>query len=320
MLCVVPLLRGLRQRYPDAFIAVMTSPVSYEVMLNNRYVDEAINYDKREFLGGASLKPGRFFRFTRELRKKKFELAIVPSTVSISVTSDLFSYLSGATYRIGAGEINGVENPSGLFFNSPVKLKWEETGHRHQSLRNLDIAHDLWLHVPDLSTEINLTVEEIAEARMLIGSLSLSPESFVTYHPGAGKPPNRWPAERFAEVANILSSQFSKGIVITHGPMDDEPVAAMKSKLIVPYQVIEKKRIRQVAAIISMARLVISNDTGIMHVAAAVGTPVLSLFGPTDPEQWAPIGTKHRYIVGKGGDIGSITVGEVLAVAREMLR
>jgi ADP-heptose:LPS heptosyltransferase len=320
MLCVVPLLRSLRQRYPDAFIALMTSPVSHEVMLHNRYVDQAINYDKREFLGGASVKLGRFLGFIRALRREKFELAIVPSTVSISATSDMFGYLSGAKYRIGAGEINGVENPSGLFFNSPVKLKWEETGHRHQTLRNLDIAHDLWLNIPDLSTEIDLTVAEIAEARVFIGSIGLSSASFVAYHPGAGKPPNRWPAERFAEAANRLSSQFNMGVVITHGPMDDEPIAAMKSNLTVPYQMIEKKKIRQVAAILSMARLVISNDTGIMHVAAAVGTPVLSLFGPTDPEQWAPIGTKHRYIVGKGGDIGTIMVEEVLAVAREMLR
>jgi ADP-heptose:LPS heptosyltransferase len=82
---------------------------------------------------------------------------------------------------------------------------------------------------------------------------------------------------------------------------------------------VANKSIREVAAILSLARLVISNDTGIMHVAAAVGTPVLSLFGPTDPEQWAPIGTKHRYIVGKGGDIETIPVEEVLTVAREML-
>jgi ADP-heptose:LPS heptosyltransferase len=238
----------------------------------------------------------------------------------MSATSDMFGYFSGAKYRIGAREINGVQNPSGLFFNAAVTLNWEETGHRHQTLRNLDIAHDLWLNVPDLSTKIDLTAEEVSEAKLFIATIGFRVASFISIHPGAGKPPNRWPAERFAEAASTLASEFQMGLAITHGPMDDEPVGAMKSKLTVPYHVIEKKKIREVAAILSLARLVISNDTGIMHVAAAVGTPVLSLFGPTDPEQWAPIGTKHRYIIGEGGDIGSISVGEVLTVAREMLR
>ena len=65
--------------------------------------------------------------------------------------------------------------------------------------------------------------------------------------------------------------------------------------------------------------LVVSNDTGIMHVAAAAGAPVLSLFGPTDPKQWAPIGEFHRFIVGEGGRIDRISLESVLEAAREIL-
>ncbi len=320
MLCVVPLLRGLRQRYPDAYIALMASPVNHDVMLNNPYVNRIINYDKREFLGGAWVKIGSFVSFVQNLRREKFEIAIVPSTVSTSTTSDLLAYLCGAKYRIGAGEINGKANPSSIFFNFPVRLKWEESEHRHQTLRNLDVVHGLWLNVTDLTLKIGLTEEEIDEAKLFLSNMKQPPVSFISYHPGAGKVPNRWDAERFANVANVLSSECKTGTMITCGPMDDEPVTMMKQKLTTPYQLIEQKKIRQVAAILSLAQLVVSNDTGIMHVAAAVGTPVLSLFGPTDPEQWAPIGTKHRYIVGKGRDINSIVVDEVLTVAREMLR
>ena len=318
MLCVVPLLRALHQRYPAARIALVTSPVNHEVMLNNPYVSSVVMYDKREFLGQASVKLVKFVKFTRKLRDEGFELAIVPSTVSTSVTSDMFGYLCGARYRIGAGEINGVQNSSGVFFNYPVTLNWEE--HRHQTLRHIDVAHGLSLNVSDLSSEIKLADDEVNEAKAFIGGMQLEPCSFISFHPGAGKLPNRWAAERFAQVANRLSAEFATKMMITHGPMDNEPVSAMTSALTIPYCVVERRSIRQVAAILSLARLVISNDTGIMHVAAAVRTPVLSLFGPTDAKQWAPIGTKHRYIVGKGGDIASITVEEVLAAAREMLR
>jgi ADP-heptose:LPS heptosyltransferase len=101
--------------------------------------------------------------------------------------------------------------------------------------------------------------------------------------------------------------------------MDDKPVREMARGLSVPCSIIDRRPIRTVAAIIAHADLVITNDTGIMHVAAAVGTPVLSLFGPTDPHQWAPVGERHRFLQGSDGRISSIEVKEVMTNAREML-
>lgn len=318
MLCAVPLLRGLRERYREARIVLMTSPVNHEVMLHSPYVDEIIKYDKREFLGSFFIKPAKVLKYIGRLRKGGFELVVVPSTVSASVTSDLLSYLSGATCRVGAESFDGTRSPSGVFFNCPVRLDWKGDPHRHQALRNLDIASMLHLDVTDLSSKIKVTEEEVDCARDFLSAAGMT-GPLVAYHPGAGKPPNRWPADRFAYVAVALANEFRMGTVITHGPMDDEPVRVMKSRLVSPFLVVEKKTIREVAAVLSLVRLVISNDTGIMHVAAAVGTPVLSLFGPTDPHQWAPIGAKNRFIEGKGEDIRSISVEEVLALAREML-
>ena len=102
--------------------------------------------------------------------------------------------------------------------------------------------------------------------------------------------------------------------------MDDGPVGEIIQLLSAPYLLIKRKSIREVAAILAKVSLVVTNDTGIMHVAAAVGAPVLSLFGPTEPEQWAPIGRYHRWLRGKEGDINNISVDEVLRTAREMLK
>jgi ADP-heptose:LPS heptosyltransferase len=101
--------------------------------------------------------------------------------------------------------------------------------------------------------------------------------------------------------------------------MDAVPVSEMLRHLAVPFEVIKEKEIREVATILSAADLVIANDTGIMHVAAGVGVPVLSLFGPTDPSQWAPIGRQHRFLKGRDGDINTITANEVIRCAEEML-
>ncbi|RPH35250.1 hypothetical protein EHM92_06495, partial [bacterium] len=85
----------------------MASPVNVDVMRNNRYLDEVILYDKREFLDHGRLRPVSLLRFIRELRARRFTIAIVPATVSMSFTSDLLAYASGAHCRIGAGSLNG---------------------------------------------------------------------------------------------------------------------------------------------------------------------------------------------------------------------
>ncbi len=317
MLCAVPLLRALREAFPRAFIALMTSPVNNEVMLNSRYVNEVMNFDKTVFTGIGILK---FIGFVRGLRRKRFDLAVVPATVSTSFTSDLLAFLSGAQIRIGASSLDGNENPSGFFFNVPVELDWRTTPHRHQGLRNADILKPLSLKVEDLKSEIALKNNEVDDAKLFADKAKNGKSTSIAFHPGAGKVPNRWPAERFAALAGVLSKEFDTAIVITSGPMDVEPVRDMTSQLTVPYQLVEGQPVRVVASSLAAVDLLISNDTGIMHVGAAVGTPVLSLFGPTDPEQWAPSDGRSRYIRGKDERIDSIPVDEVLRVAREMLR
>jgi ADP-heptose:LPS heptosyltransferase len=142
----------------------------------------------------------------------------------------------------------------------------------------------------------------------------------IAFHPGAGKPPNRWPAERFAGLAELLVSEYGARAFVTAGPMDDEPVARMQEGMHVPCTIVRRKPIREVAALLSWMDLVISNDTGIMHVAAAVGVPVLSLFGPTEPAQWAPTGARHRVLRGEAGNIDALSLEQVLREARTMLR
>ena len=320
MLCVVPLLRALRLRYPDSWISLLASPVNYEPMVGNRYVDEVILFDKREFVGreGGSLL--HFPAYVRMLRKKNFEIAVVPCTVSASFTSDLLAFLCGARVRIGAGSIQGVPNPSAFFFTHPRDLDWRGPKNYHQVRRNMDIWPDRFVKDADLTIEITLTEDELAKGKSLLQKMSRGASRVIVYHPGAGKVPNRWPADLFARLADELALSVPAATVITSGSMDEAPVRAMIEALHAPFEVIKNQPIREVASAISFADLVVSNDTGIMHIAAAVGTPVLSLFGPTDPGEWAPTGGKHRYIRGKDQEIGKIPFDAVLRTAKEMLR
>ena len=318
MLCVVPLLRGFRLAYPSAHITLMASPVNADVMHFSSYIDKLINYDKKAFARNGWFYPLVYLRFLAGLRKERFDITLVPMTVSMSFTSCLLAFLSGAKARVGASMIDGKENPAAAFFTHPVVLDWRNDPHRHQALRNLDSARDLRLPAAELQSEITLTEEELAHGETFVRRARGERKFAIVFHPGAGKIANRWPADRFAITANDLAEAFKALVIITRGPMDEGPVEKMAGALREQPVIIRDRSIREVAGILAHADLVVSNDTGIMHVAAAVGVPVLSLFGPTDPQQWAPVGEEHRFLR-SGQDIRSFATEDVVKCAREML-
>lgn len=316
MLCVVPLLRALRNRYASAHITLVASPVNYEIMRNHPYTNEVLNYNKPLFFKS----PFAFVKFFRVLRTRPYNLAVVPSTVSISFTSNLISLISGAGIRIGPDALQGTPNTSKRCFTHTVLLDWKNEPRRHQTLRNLDILKPLQIEPGDCSLVIGLTKQEEEEAILFLKPIRKQFPLLIGIHPGAGKRENRWNAERFASIANRLHKELNAGIVITAGPMDDEPLKEILNHLSCPYTLIQNTPLRKVAALIDQLSLYITNDTGVMHIAGATRTNVLSLFGPTDPLQWAPIGSKNHYIGAKEGELRNLSVEEVFSMAELILK
>jgi ADP-heptose:LPS heptosyltransferase len=317
MLCVTPLLRALRARYPQAFIALLTSPVNHAVMTHHPAIDTTIQFDKREFLHHGRLHPLRLMGFIRFLRRQRFDLALVPVTVSMSATSDLLAYASGARWRIGAARLEGRENPSAFFYTVGVDLAWQGKGPVHQTTRNMDIARVT--NIPSIDGGLNMSLTGEERARAAQKWFQGRSRKVVAFHVGAGKAPNRWPSEGFAQVIETVHRTLGMDIFLISGPMDRDPVQAVQNKLTVPVQLIENESIRSVASCLAEVALLVTNDTGVMHVGAAVGVPVLSLFGPTDPEQWAPLGPMHRYMKSGSGNIADIRVDSVLKNIEAML-
>ena len=307
MICAIPLIRTLRNSYPEAYMCLIASPVNAIIMQNHPYLNEVLCYDKKKYWTN----PAMLIKFIREIRKHKFDLAVISATVSLSTTSDLIALISGAKIRLGPSSLNGKLNPCAKYFTHQVDLSWDYDQHRHQTLRNLDILKPLGLLGNDLSVVIGFSDLEEKYAREISNTLRGGKPYLIGIHPGAGKPANRWKAEYFADVANKLHKEFNASVVVTVGPMDDEPYSILRSHMQCPYEVIYKKPLREVAALLNNFDLFITNDTGIMHVAAATGTNVLALFGNTDPLQWAPKNQNLCYISINNGNINSITVEEV---------
>ena len=317
MLCVVPLLRALRASIPGAEIDLLASPVNADIMRHHCLLDDLLVYDKREYLGPLGIRIGRVRRLVKDLRARNYDLVAVPSTVSMSLTSDLLAAVTGAPMRFGPGSIDGVRNPGASFYSNAVDLDWRSSPTRHQTLRNADLLEGVVEPPEDLSHELTLTASEIEAAKDEVSRLRQGKAHLVAIHPGAGKPPNRWPARHFARLARQLASEMGAAVFATIGPMDQETQQALEDDLGKEIEYVVNKPIRTIASILSYVDLLVSNDTGIMHVGAAVGVPVISLFGPTEPRQWAPIGPRSRYI--QGNPMSAITVEKVVSLATRML-
>jgi ADP-heptose:LPS heptosyltransferase len=114
-------------------------------------------------------------------------------------------------------------------------------------------------------------------------------EDVVYLHPGVGAPWKRWPAARFAALAERLVDR-GYPVALVEGPADEEAVRAMQSLTAHPLPVLRETPLPALAETIAHARLYIGNDSGVTHLAAAAGVPTVALFGPTDPTSWAPRG------------------------------
>jgi ADP-heptose:LPS heptosyltransferase len=124
----------------------------------------------------------------------------------------------------------------------------------------------------------------------------------------------------FARLSDLLHNELDAEIFLTEGPMDHDVIEHLINIIKVPFIRVRNKTVSFIAGLLKEMDMVVTNDTGIMHLSAAVGTPTLSLFGPTDPLQWAPLGSKHRFILGRGGDINTIEVTKAFSSASKLLR
>lgn len=316
MLCVIPLLRALKATYPGVRIGVLARPLNGPILAGNPYIDDLFIFDKREFLR----KPTAFLSFLHRIRKRRYDLAITPATVAMSVTSDLLALLSRARIRIGPASLNGKRNVTGYMYNVRVPLDWRNRDFVHQTERNLDIARLLELKEASRELEMGLTEEERAHGRSFVEASLKQHRLIVAFHPGAAKVQNRWDALRFAELANRCAEILGAFLVVSAGPDDAEPVREMLLNMPNEHLVTWGIPLRPLAGLLAHCDAVVTNDTGIMHVAAAAGAPVLSLFGPTDPLQWAPVGERHRFILGRDCRLEGITVEKVWEVLNAMLR
>jgi heptosyltransferase-2 len=161
--------------------------------------------------------------------------------------------------------------------------------------------------------------EDAAWARERLSAAGLSGVSLLGVHTGSGGARKNWPIQMFRRVAESWLSLPGRGLVLTVGPVEEE---ARKEALDLPANaqtlVLQGEPLPRVAAMLARCAAFIGNDSGITHLAAAVGAPTLAVFGPTDPALWAPRGKAVR-VVGPVRGGGFPGLAEALDALRSLV-
>jgi ADP-heptose:LPS heptosyltransferase len=282
-LLATPVFCALRNRFPGARIGVLVRDYCADTLVANPFVDEILVLHK----GSHRWNPGRMMTLVRQLHKR-WDLTVVLNTVSHSLTSDLLAELSGARLLLGSSHRVFPGASRNFFYNL---LAPYSTTTVHQTERNLDIVRYIGAQTGDLTECMYVQDAERRTALETLRQRGMREEPLrIALHVGAGKVANRWPVARFAQLAQLLHDRLGAQIVLFWGP-DEAFLAEEFCRLVtfVPIKVYPAG-LRHLAACFTHCSLLVCNDTGVMHVCAAVGVPLVAVFGPTPPGEWKPIG------------------------------
>ena len=272
-----PAIRAVRGHFPDAHIAMLVGKQSAEVLQANPHLDEIITFDRV----AKDKDTGEMLRIARVLRESRFTLAI---DLQRKFRTALLMYLGGVAERVGKGRLCTLSVP--------------EQGNKHATAHYFDLLHAVDIPAVDQRLEMFLVESERAEASQRFDTAGVSQTGLkVGFFPGAGWKLREWMPERFASIGDRLVQHFSAEVLIFGGEKESElvhSVANLMSAPAVPFA--GNLQVRELAACIEKCDLFLTNDTGPMHIAAAVGTPTVSLFGPGNHIRFQPLGELHQII------------------------
>jgi heptosyltransferase-2 len=286
MVLFVPTLRLLRRNFPDAHLSLLVEPRgTKEIIEESPYVDEILvkkitNRSDRE-------------RLAKKLREQNYDIMIVSFT-SQNFDNAHLAYLSKAQARIGYDS-----ERCGIFYTTKIKSRENE----HEVERNLDILRAIGLDVPeeDKCLELWLSEQDRKTAERFLNDHHIGPgDILVGFHPGSHQDAvyRRWPAQKFAELADVLIEAYGAKIILFGGSGEAGLAGEISGKTKhVLCSAMGKMSITESAALISRCNLFVTNDSGLMHIAAAVRTPLISLWGPSNPVKSAPYGDSEKCLM-----------------------
>jgi heptosyltransferase-2 len=279
----LPALRAVRQRHPDAKISIVARPYVADIYRGQQVCDELIPYDPNgEHRGWSGRK-----KLIAGLRSRKFDVALL---LQNAFDAAWLAWRAQIPQRIGyARDARSFLLTKAIPIPKPGEIPPHETFYYLELLRRvgwLDQLTDephITLRVPDAARQ--RAMQTLLEAGARLHAIRIAVGAGASY--GSAK---CWPPDRFAKSLNSLLSSTDADVILFGTPSELPVSAAIAAELQrPPINLTGKTSIADLAGLLSQCHLFLGNDSGAMHVAAAVGLPVVAVFGPTDPKGTAPV-------------------------------
>jgi heptosyltransferase II len=290
LILTTPAIKAVRNAYPDAHIAMIVRPYAEEILKDNPYIDEIIIYDKY----GKHKSAAATLMFAFRLKKRGFDRAILFHPTN---RMHIIAYIADIPRRIG------FDNKMGFLLTDRIK-NTKHLGLKHEKDYTLDMLKSLGIKSDEKELFMPVGAHDIELAGRLISDNGIkNKDKLIVIHPGASCASKIWPAERFAKLADTLIDKHRVKIVIVGGAGGKDIFCANAVRKFMQNEAISlagQLSVRALAALIKRSILLISNDSGPVHVAVAVGTPVIDIFGRAQPGlsplRWGPLGPKDIVI------------------------
>jgi N-acetylglucosaminyldiphosphoundecaprenol N-acetyl-beta-D-mannosaminyltransferase len=272
-----PALAALRESKPEAHIALLTTVHAAPILSGTNLVNEIITFDKGQFNSSTAFFRPANLRQILGLRRGHYDAVIFFHHFTLKLGTVKFALIGLAT---GAKQRIGLDNGNGWFLTD--RIPDGGFGAKHQAQYWLDL--------------VGLLRAKTVPRPPVIGIAASKDESQIPHkkprvviHAGSGgySMARRWDAQKFAQVADRLVETYQAEIILV-GTKDDDGLAVKTAMKHEPVDMIGKTKLDTLARLITDADLFIGADSGVMHIASATGTPIVTVFGPSNPDAWSP--------------------------------
>lgn len=272
-----PVFETLKKFYPDCYLGVLVNEKTEILLQHNPWVDETICY-----------KPRTFFRLISRLRK--FEVVIVLYPV---FTIAFLCWLSRIRLRIGT-----AYRFYSFFFNQKVK-EHRKYCNMHEAEHNMSLLKPLRIEESCVTPRVWFSEVDREWATQRLKELGVK-GTIAVLHPGSGGSSRRWSEMNFSILGDMLAEK-GFDVLLTGGKGEEDLVEQVVSRMkSFPLRIVGETTLLQLAAILTMCRVLVTNSTGPMHLAASCGIPVIGIFCPIagcSPQRWGPLGENTKVLI-----------------------
>jgi|GEM_PF-13226 len=282
----LPVYYGLRRRFPDARISWLIRPDCADILRNIPGLDEIIEFDRRRYAKiGQNYRASRdFLNFILQLRRRRFDLVI---DLQGLFRSGFICMCCGAAVRLGFAHAREL---AGCFYTHRIN-----TPNPQEHIVDSYWRFAVPLGFSRFDKRFDLPIDPAAALTggKLLQKIKISPkEGYLVMLIGGTEPAKRWPAEKFAALAGCINKCYDTPILLLGAGPAEVTLADQVAKIAgdVVSNLVNQTTLQELIGIISRARLVIGNDSGPLHIAAALSVPLVGLYGPTNPKVVGPYG------------------------------